>query len=257
MPRMPSVPLVSASPSFSASSSGLRARAARAPRRRAGAVADRTSPSPSSASAAWASGARSPLAPSEPCSGTTGTMPALSSVDDRLGDDRAGPARAEREGPGPEEHHRPHDLVLDRGAHPGGVRPDQRDLQRGAPSGAIDVVASAPNPVEIPYGGAPSARRRRSPGVGHPLVGAVGQLDRLVPPPDRDDVGDRDAGAVEVDGHDGDPPAPTSRRDRDDRVGQRRSGALEAVAGQTGRRGREPRGRRRPRSRRRSARSAP
>ena len=39
-----------------------------------------TSPSPISASAQWASGARSPLAPSEPCSRTTGVMPALSSA---------------------------------------------------------------------------------------------------------------------------------------------------------------------------------
>ncbi len=37
----------------------------------------RTSPSPISTSAAWASGARLPLAPSEPCSGTAGTTPAL------------------------------------------------------------------------------------------------------------------------------------------------------------------------------------
>ena len=36
-----------------------------------------TSPSPSRASAPWASGARSPLAPSEPYSGTIGEMPAL------------------------------------------------------------------------------------------------------------------------------------------------------------------------------------
>ena len=39
-----------------------------------------TSPSPMSASAQWASGARSPLAPSEPYSGTTGVMPAFRSA---------------------------------------------------------------------------------------------------------------------------------------------------------------------------------
>ena len=43
-------------------------------------AASATSPSPISASAQWASGARSPLAPSEPCSGTTGVTPALRSA---------------------------------------------------------------------------------------------------------------------------------------------------------------------------------
>ena len=53
MPKMASVPLVTARPSFSARTIGSR-------------------PAP------WASGARSPLAPSDPYSGTTGEMPALS-----------------------------------------------------------------------------------------------------------------------------------------------------------------------------------
>ena len=80
MPSMPSVPLMRARPSFSASSTGSmpfslqrlggRATAAR--------PASRTSPSPMSASAQWASGARSPEQPSEPYSCTTGVMPALS-----------------------------------------------------------------------------------------------------------------------------------------------------------------------------------
>ena len=79
MPRIPSVPLISASPSFARSVTGSRPAAASA------SVADRTapsasrsSPSPMRASAASANGARSPLAPSEPCSWTTGVSPALS-----------------------------------------------------------------------------------------------------------------------------------------------------------------------------------
>ena len=81
MPSMPSVPLMSARPSLAMSVSGSMPAAAIATA--AGTRAPScscTSPSPSSASAQCASGARSPLAPSEPCSGTTGVRPALSSA---------------------------------------------------------------------------------------------------------------------------------------------------------------------------------
>ncbi len=79
MPSIPSVPLISASPSFSASSTGAipaSARASAAGRRTP--EASSTSPSPRSASATWASGARSPEQPSEPYSRTTGVIPASS-----------------------------------------------------------------------------------------------------------------------------------------------------------------------------------
>ena len=78
------VPLMSASPSF-----GRERRPARRParasasRRRArrGVVADgRAAPSPISTSARCASGARSPLAPTDPRDGTHGCTPALSSA---------------------------------------------------------------------------------------------------------------------------------------------------------------------------------
>ncbi len=76
---IPSVPLMSARPSFSASATGSQADGAQ---RVAGAgarpTASRTNPSPVIASAQWASGARSPEQPSEPCSWTTGVRPALS-----------------------------------------------------------------------------------------------------------------------------------------------------------------------------------
>ena len=55
-----------------------------------------TSPSPISASATWASGARSPLAPSDPCSRTTGVMPALSmasSASATSGEGQSSPSR--------------------------------------------------------------------------------------------------------------------------------------------------------------------
>ena len=78
---MPSVPLMSPSPSFSRSVTGsmpAAASAAAAPVRSPARV--RTGPSPMTASAQCASGARSPEQPSEPYSCTTGAMPALSSA---------------------------------------------------------------------------------------------------------------------------------------------------------------------------------
>ena len=79
IPRMPSVPLISARPSFGPSTGGsIPARSSAAAAGTGRSSASSTSPSPSIASAQWASGARSPLAPSDPCSGTTGSSPSAS-----------------------------------------------------------------------------------------------------------------------------------------------------------------------------------
>ena len=88
-----------------------------------------TSPSPISASAQWASGARSPLAPSDPCSGTTGVMPSVEQRADRVRDLGPSARAAHRERTRAQEHHRSHDLALHGRAHPGRVRDDQRPLQ--------------------------------------------------------------------------------------------------------------------------------
>ena len=78
---MPSVPLIRASPSFSARVSGsMPAAASASPAGRTAPEASRTSPSPSRANAQCASGARSPEHPSEPYSRTIGVMPALSAA---------------------------------------------------------------------------------------------------------------------------------------------------------------------------------
>ena len=80
MPSIPSVPLIRASPSLAASSTGSRPAAASASAAGSSVpVASRTSPSPISASAQCDSGARSPEHPSEPYSRTTGVIPWLSS----------------------------------------------------------------------------------------------------------------------------------------------------------------------------------
>ena len=43
------------------------------------------------------------------------------------------PGVAHRQAAGPQQHHRPHDLALDLGAHPRGMGPDQRELELGGP----------------------------------------------------------------------------------------------------------------------------
>ena len=104
---------------------------------------------PISTSAQWASGARSPLAPSEPCSGTTGASPALRSAASVSATNGRVPT-AHRQRAGAQEEHRPHDLALDRVAHACGVRPDERPLQLLAPFRRDRRVASEPKPVETP-----------------------------------------------------------------------------------------------------------
>jgi hypothetical protein len=81
MPSMPSVPLMSASPSFASRRTGvIPARSRATPPGTLSPKRVSASPSPVSTSAQCASGARSPLQPSDPCSGTTGVMPAFSTA---------------------------------------------------------------------------------------------------------------------------------------------------------------------------------
>ena len=153
MPSIPSVPLISARPSFSASSTGaIPCRLQRGPRPvRSEPSRTRTGPSPITASAQCASGARSPEQPSEPNSCTTGVMPGVEHRRVRLRRLRADPGAAGGQRGQPEQHQRPHDLALDLGARTGRVRADQAALQLGpllAPGCAR--VASAPNPVDTP-----------------------------------------------------------------------------------------------------------
>ena len=94
------VPLSSASPSFGISSSGRRPAAASASAPGSTRRPTRASPSPISTDARCASGARSPDAPTEPCAGMHGTMPAFATSceepDDFRADARVSAARATR-----------------------------------------------------------------------------------------------------------------------------------------------------------------
>ena len=124
------VPLISDRPSFAASVIGVEPRGARAPRPRSRSRPSTVaSPSPTSGSARCASGARSPLAPTEPRDGTRGTIPAVEHVDEQLDrlDARAGEALGERVRA--QEHRRPDDLVRVRLADAAGVAAQQPELQ--------------------------------------------------------------------------------------------------------------------------------
>jgi len=79
MAVMPCVPLTRARPSLASSTSGSRPHRRRASMAGSSSPARRTSPSPMTGRARCASGARSPEAPSDPCSGTTGRR-SLSSI---------------------------------------------------------------------------------------------------------------------------------------------------------------------------------
>ena len=130
MPSIPSVPLISASPSLAISVTGSMPASPSACAAGTGVPpGSATSPSPISTSAQCASGARSPLAPSEPCSGTTGVIPALSSASIVSASSGRAPEQPIDERARAQQHHRPHHLGLDRRAHAGGVRAHERALQ--------------------------------------------------------------------------------------------------------------------------------
>ena len=148
---MPSVPLTSARPSLAVSVTGsmpASASASAAGRRRPSRSC--TSPSPISASAQWASGARSPLAPSEPCSGTTGVTPAFSSAAIVSATSGRAPVR-----PVASVRRRRKSIARTTSRSTGGPMPAacERTSERWSSSrrsGGMRVVASEPKPVETP-----------------------------------------------------------------------------------------------------------
>ena len=191
---MPSVPLMSARPSFSAQHDGRDAvpRRARRPRRQQRAVRRRApAPSPISASAQCASGARSPEQPSEPYSCTTGVMPALSSAAYVVSDLLAHAGAAGGQGGEAQQHQRAHDLALDLGA---------RSRRRASGPGC----AAAGRAARRGCGGwrgrrsrwrRRSAARRRRPAPRSPrgcgatsASASADELDRRAVPGDGDDV---------------------------------------------------------------------
>ena len=131
---MACVPLMSARPSFGAERRPARARRARARRRpgtRARRRRRRVSPSPTSTSARCASGARSPLAPTEPRLGTSGCTPRVEQREQRLERLDANAGEALRQHVRAQRHRRAHGAHRQRLADAGGVAAQQIQLQRG------------------------------------------------------------------------------------------------------------------------------
>ncbi len=176
IPSIPSVPLISASPSLARSCTGDRPAAASASAAGISAPdASRTSPSPISASAQCASGARSPEQPSEPYSRTTGVIPADSSDASSCAVSRriAGVAGGQRREP--QQHQAAHDLALDLGAGARGVRADQR---------ALELLAQLARDVAGREGAEPRRDPVRRGGGGRELLdhgpGAVDRGERVL-----------------------------------------------------------------------------
>ena len=70
----------------------------------------------------WASGARSPLAPTLPCDGTTGVTPRFSRSHKPLGDQRPDAGKALGQHVGADQHHGAHFVASERRPNPAGVR---------------------------------------------------------------------------------------------------------------------------------------
>ena len=154
---MPSVPLISARPSFARRVSGSISASARASAAGRRAPSSSTSPSPIRTRAQCARGARSPLAPSEPCSGTTGVMPAFNSRNMASATSGLAP-----EYPIARDRARSSTIARTTSRSTGSPNPAACERIRARCScsrcsAGIGVVASEPNPVETPYAGSGAA----------------------------------------------------------------------------------------------------
>ena len=200
---MPSVPLIRARPSLAASSTGVSPAAASASAAGISVpVASRTSPSPISASAQCDSGARSPEHPSEPYSRTTGVMPWLSSPASSSAVSRRTPvwpvASVERRS-----------SISARTTSRSTSGPEPAACERTSErwswariSVGMCRVASAPNPVEMPYAGvgapASSSTTARARSIAARRV--VGQAHRRAVPGHGDQVLERHGADADLDG---------------------------------------------------------
>ena len=172
------VPLMSESPSFACSRTGVRPAAASASAPGIRAPSRNASPSPTSGSARWASGARSPLAPTDPRAGHVRDDPGVEDGEQQL--DGLDPcARVSlRDRVRTEQHRGADDVVRVRLADPAGVAAKQAQLQllrlvvrdrlrdEASESGVDAVGVLAAEIVE------------ERPRASHPLDGAVRERDR-------------------------------------------------------------------------------
>ena len=152
MPSIPSVPLISARPSL-AEHRGLD------PRRRERACRRRRPVSPREPGPRRASpGRRPPAGPGRrslqrAVLGDDRVDAGLEHRQHRLGEHGPRARAAHRERTGTKEEHRPHHLALDRRAHAGGVRADQRALQLDAAIGGDRRLRERSEPGRHAVGG--------------------------------------------------------------------------------------------------------
>ncbi len=96
-----------------------------------------TWPRPVSGRARWASGARSPEAPTEPCEGTMGWIPRRRRSQNSVDDDGAATGVAQGQSVGPQQHHGPNDVSREWFADSDRVR-DEQVLLESSRVGGID-----------------------------------------------------------------------------------------------------------------------
>ena len=167
------VPLISASPSLAPSTRGSSPARRRASAPGSSSPPISASPSPTSGSARCASGARSPLAPSEPREGTRGCTPSASSASSSSTVSRRTPERTGRQRIGPQQDRRAHDLGRERLADTAGMAAQQVELQ---PRDLIMRDRHVDEPAEA---GVHTVGRRAR------LDGLLDQRARRRDPPDR------------------------------------------------------------------------
>ena len=95
----------------------------------------------------WLSGARSPLAPTLPCSGTSGSTPALSMATSASTSSGRTPLVGPEEDVGAEQHDRAHHGGRERTAHAGGVTAHEIGLK------LVELVGGNPYVGELPEAG--------------------------------------------------------------------------------------------------------
>ena len=184
MPRMPSVPLMSARPSLARSVTGSRPSAASASRVGPSRPSrSHTSPSPIRARAQWASGARSPLAPSEPCSRTTGVMPAPSRASCRSTSSGRAPERAIARLRARSSSMARTTSCSTRSPMPAAWDRTSATCSSAVRSGAITVSARAPKPVVTPYTGSPPATNPATSSAERSMAARAESASRACAPP--------------------------------------------------------------------------
>ena len=113
--------------------------------------------------ARWASGARSPEAPTDPCQGMTGCTPRSSSSHSRSAEQRAHAGLAGGQHRRPQQQHPAHDRAGQRLAHAGGMAAHQVALQLADGVGVDAHLGQRPEPGVDPVdAGRVVARLRRS-----------------------------------------------------------------------------------------------